>query len=108
LHTVGKVDKIVVIDVYKTKRYGTVLMVTGMREKYENLQFFAVLRIRIRDLGSGAFLTLGSRIRIRFFRILDLGSLIPDTGELGDIFLSKKFYNSLKIGPKFFSSAFQK
>ncbi len=42
-----------------------------------------VLRIRIRDPGSGAFLTPGSGIRNRFFpdpgsRISDPGSRIPD------------------------------
>jgi hypothetical protein len=36
----------------------------------------AVLRIRIRDLGSGAFLTPGSGIRNKFFQ--DPGSRIPD------------------------------
>jgi hypothetical protein len=44
---------------------------------------YPALRIRIRDPGSGAFLTPGSGIRNRFFpdpgsRIPDLGSRIPD------------------------------
>ena len=54
----------------------------------------------IRDLGSG----------IGFFRIPDLGSRIPNPyfWELIDNFLGKKFYNSLKIGPNFFSSTFPK
>jgi hypothetical protein len=64
--------------------------------------FTAVLRIRIRDPGSGAFLTPGSGIG--FFRIPDLGSRIPNPyfWELIDNFLGKKFHNSLKIGPNFF------
>ncbi len=62
--------------------------------------------------GSGAFLTRGSGIRNRFFsgsQISDHGSRIPNTYflELGDNFLGKKFYNSLKIGPNELS-AFQK
>ncbi len=63
--------------------------------------------LRIRDSGSGAFLTPGSRIRKRFFP--DPGSRISDPKpiflELSDNFLGKKFYNSLKIG--LFFSAFQ-
>jgi hypothetical protein len=67
--------------------------------------------------GSGVFFTLdpdpGSGIG--FFP--DIGSLIPNPGfriptpyflELSDKFLGKKFYNSLKTGPNFFSSAFKK
>jgi hypothetical protein len=57
-------------------------------------------KIRIRDLGSGAFMTPGpgSGIRNRFFP--DLGSRIPIPYflELSDKFLGKKFYNSLKTG----------
>ena len=64
----------------------------------------AVLRIRIRDRGSGAFLTPGPGIQNRFFP--DPGSRIPDPNpyfwEFSDNFLGKKFYNSLKIGPNFF------
>ncbi len=54
---------------------------------------------------------------IGFFRIPDLGYRISDPRswiptpyflELSDKFLDKKFYNSLKTGPKFFSSAFKK
>jgi hypothetical protein len=50
------------------------------------------------DPGSGAFLTSGpgSRITNPYFL------------ELSDKSLGKKFYNSLKTGPNFFSSAFQK
>jgi hypothetical protein len=47
------------------------------------------------DPGSGAFLTPGSGIPNPYFE------------ELSDNFLGKKFYNSLKIGPNFFSSALQ-
>jgi hypothetical protein len=59
------------------------------------------------DPGSGAFLTLdqdpGSGIGFS-------GSRIPAPYflELSDKFLGKKFYNSLKTGPNFFSSAFKK
>jgi hypothetical protein len=77
--------------------------------------------LRSQDPGSGAFLTPGSGIGIGFFRIPDLGSWISDTGywilDLGSqthifenlvtIFLSKKFYNSLKIGPNFFLQHFK-
>jgi hypothetical protein len=71
------------------------------------------------DPGSGAFLTPGSGIRNEFFsgsRISDPGSRIPDLGsriprpyfeELFDNFFGKKFFNSLKIGPRFFSLALQ-
>jgi hypothetical protein len=54
------------------------------------------------DPGSGAFLTPGSGIG--FFRIPDLGSWIPNPyfWELSDNVWGKKFYNSLKLGPKFF------
>jgi hypothetical protein len=60
------------------------------------------------DPGSGAFLTSGSGIQNRFFP--DPGSRIPDPKPifLSDNFFGKKFYNSLKIGRNFFSSAFQK
>jgi hypothetical protein len=79
------------------------------------VHIFPVLRIRIQDTGSGAFLTPGSRsgIRNRFFP--DPGSWISDPGSqthiferLVTIFWGKKFYNSLKIGPTFFYSTFQK
>ncbi len=65
-----------------------------------------VLRIRIRDQGSGAFLTPGSGIG--FFRIPDLGSRIPRPyfSELFDNFFDIKFYNCLKIGPNFFLQHF--
>ncbi len=44
-----------------------------------------------------------------FFRIPDLGSWIPNPyfWELIDNFLSKKFYNSLKIGSNFFLQHFK-
>jgi hypothetical protein len=65
--------------------------------------------------GFGAFLTPGSGIRdpekvFSGSRIQDLGSRIPNPYflELSDNFLGKKFYNSLKIGPYFFSLTFQK
>jgi hypothetical protein len=53
------------------------------------------------------FFTPGSGIWNRFFP--DLGSQIPNPyfSELSDNFLGKNFNNSLKIGPIFFSSAFQ-
>jgi hypothetical protein len=61
---------------------------------------YSVWRIRIRDTGSGAFLTPGpgSRIRSRFFsgsRISDPRSRIPTPYflELSNKFLGKKFYN---------------
>jgi hypothetical protein len=56
------------------------------------------------DPGSGAFLTPGPGSGIGIFRIPDLGSRIPTPYflELGDKFLGKKFYNSLKTGSKFF------
>jgi hypothetical protein len=92
-------------------RYGTVQNVS---HEYENflsqpkLYIIAVLRIRDPmpfwpldpDPGSGMGL----------FRNPDLGFQNPDTYflELCDKFLDKKFYNSLKTGPNFFSSAFQK
>jgi hypothetical protein len=66
------------------------------------LQLYAVLRIRFRDPmpfwpldpdpGSGKGL----------FRIPN-----PYFGEVSDKFLGKEFYNSLKTGSNFFSSAFQ-
>ncbi len=52
------------------------------------------------DPGSGDFLTPGSGIRNRFFP--DPGSQIHIFESLLTIFLGKKFYNSLKIGPNFF------
>ncbi len=59
------------------------------------------------DPGSDAFLTLGpgSGIRNRYLS----GSRIPNPyfGEVSDILLGKKFYNSLKTYPNFFSSTFQ-
>ncbi len=57
------------------------------------------------DPGSGAFLTPGSRIGL--FRILDLGSRIPNSyfWELSDNFLGKKFHNALKLGQIFFLSS---
>jgi hypothetical protein len=54
----------------------------------------------VADPGSGAFLTPGSGIRNRFFP--DPGSPTHIFESLLVIFLSKKFYNSLKIGPNFF------
>jgi hypothetical protein len=63
------------------------------------------------DTGSGAFLTPGSRIWNRFFP--DPGSRFPDPESqthifesLVKVFLGKKFYNSLKIGPNFFLQHF--
>jgi hypothetical protein len=63
----------------------------GLLYQPARLQYIAVLRIRIRDPGSGAFLTPGSGIRNRFFsgsqssdlgsRISDPGSRIPDPGS---------------------------
>ncbi len=62
--------------------------------------------------GSGirAFLTPGSGIRDPGSGIGFSGSRIPNPyfWELRDNFLGKKFCDSLKIGPKFFSSTFQK
>jgi hypothetical protein len=58
------------------------------------IAFLPVLRIRIRDPESSAFLTLG--------RIRDPGSQPQYFLELGDKFLGKKLYNSLKTGPNFF------
>jgi hypothetical protein len=78
------------------------------------LNFHLVLRIWIRDPGSGAFLTPGSRVRNCFFsgsRIPNPWSRIPDPNphfwELTDNFLGKKFYNSLKISPIFFLHHFK-
>jgi hypothetical protein len=67
--------------------------------------------ISVADPGAGAFLTPGSGIRNRF--IPDLGSRIPNPYFLGlgdnfFNFLGKNFNNSWKIGPNFFSSAYQK
>jgi hypothetical protein len=62
-------------------------METGHLDRQEGIAGYSdlhtVLRIRIRDPGSGAFLTPGSGIRNRFFpdpgsRIPDLGSRIPN------------------------------
>ncbi len=66
------------------------------------LTWSTVLRIWIRDPGSGAFLPPGSGIRNGFF--LDPGSRIPTPyfEELFDNYFGKNFYNSLKIGPNFF------
>ena len=64
-----------------------------------------MLLIRIRDLGSGAFLTPGSGIRDRFFP--DPGSQTHIFKSLVTICLGKKFYNSLKIGPNFFLQHFK-
>jgi hypothetical protein len=66
-----------------------------------------VLQIRIRD--PMPFWPLNPGSGIGFFRIPDLGSRIPNPyfWDLNDIFLGKKFYNSFKIGPNFFSSALQ-
>jgi hypothetical protein len=50
------------------------------------------------DLGSG----------IDFFWIPDLGFQTRYFWELSDKYLGEKLYNSLKSGPNFFSSAFQK
>jgi hypothetical protein len=46
---------------------------------------------------------------IGFFWIPDVGSRIPNPyfSELGDNFLGKMFYNSLKIGPHFFLQHFK-
>jgi hypothetical protein len=72
------------------------LLILGIGEK------ISVLRIRIWDLGSGAFLTPGSGIQ-NLEKIFS-GSRIPNPyfWELSDNFLGKKFYTSLKIGPTFF------
>ncbi len=65
----------------------------------------------VADPGSGAFLTPGSGIRNRVFP--DPGSRIPDPKPIflraysSDNFLSKKFYNSLKMGPDFFLKHFK-
>ncbi len=84
----------------RIKSYHFVLY--SWQEVYQKINYTAVLRIRIRDLGSGAFLTPGSGIRNRFFP--DPGSRIPNPyfWELGDNCVGKKFYHSLKIGPNFF------
>ncbi len=69
------------------------------------------MRIRIRDSGSGAFLTLDPDPGSGIGCFLDPGSRISDPGsriptpyflEFSDKFLGKKFYNSLKTGPNFF------
>ncbi len=57
------------------------------------------------DPGSGAFLTPGSGKG--FFRIPDLGSQTHIFESLMTIFLSKKFYKSLKIGTNFFLQHFK-
>ncbi len=66
--------------------------------------FFKKCSVVDPDPGSGAFLTPGSGTRNRFSP--DLGSRIPNLYfcELSDNFLG----NYLKIGPNFFSLAFQK
>jgi hypothetical protein len=60
------------------------------------------LRIRIR--GPVPFWPLDPGSGIGFFQIPDLGSRIPNPyfWEHSDNFLSKKLYDSLKIGPKIF------
>ncbi len=70
----------------------------------------SVLRIRIRDPVPFWPLDPDKGSEIGLFRIPDLGSRIPNPYflELNDISLGKKFYNSLKTGQNFFSSAFQK
>jgi hypothetical protein len=57
------------------------------------LVILSVLRIRIRDPGSGAFWPLDPGSGIGFFRIPDLGSRIPRPyfSELFDNFFGKKF-----------------
>ncbi len=69
-----------------------------------------VLRIRIRDPGPFKPLEPDPRSETGLFRIRDLEFRIPNLYflELSDKFLGKKFYNSLKTGPNFFSSAFKK
>jgi hypothetical protein len=57
------------------------------------------------DPGSDAFLTPGSGIG--FFRISDPGSQTHIFESFVTIFLCKKFYNSLKIGPTFFLQLFK-
>ncbi len=73
---------------------------------------FLILYISVADPdpGSGAFLTSGSGSGIRNRLFPDLGSRIPNPyfWELSDNFWGKKFNNSLKIGPNFLSSTFQK
>ncbi len=64
-----------------------------------------VLAGSVADPGSGAFLTPGSGIRNRFFP--DPGSQIHIFESLVTVFLGKKFYNSLKIGPNFFLHHFK-
>ncbi len=79
-----------------------------------------VLRIRILDPGSGAFLTPGSGIRSLFdpwirdpewvfsgSRISDPGSQTHIFESLMTIFWGKKFYKSMKIGPNFFLQRFK-
>jgi hypothetical protein len=61
----------------------------------------------VADPGSGALLNPGSGIQNRFFP--DPGSRIPNPyfWEHSDNFLSKKLYDSLKIGPTFFLNHFK-
>ncbi len=68
----------------------------------ENPLFKEISIVGDPDPGSSAFLTPGSGIRNRFFP--DPGSQTHIFESLVTIFLSKKFYNSLKIGPIFFFS----
>ncbi len=64
-------------------------------------------RIRIRD--PVPFWPLDPGSGIGFSRIPDLGSRIPNPyfWEHSDNFLSERFYNSLKIGPKVFLKYFK-
>jgi hypothetical protein len=72
-----------------------------------NQYLLSVLRIRIRD--PVPFWPLDPGSGLGFFRIPDPRSRIPNPyfWELGDNFLGKKFYNSLKIGPNFFLQHFR-
>ncbi len=56
---------------------------------------YSILSSNVADPGSGAFLTPRSGIPSPYF------------WELSDKFLGKKFYNSLKIGQKFFLQNFE-
>ncbi len=91
------------------------------KKKYEKMIFafhlwISLLRIRIRDPGSGIRypvlfwpLDPGSGIRNRFFP--DPGFRIPDPKLIflraWWQFIEQKFYNSLKIGPNFFLQHFK-
>ncbi len=67
---------------------------------------YSVLRIRIWDPGTSAFLTLDPDPWSGIDFSPNPRSRIPDPNpiylELNDKFLGTKFYNSLKIGPNFF------